>query len=233
MPDLFQIAKRISDRWYFVKSNVVREKELSLSYFKYRLFRPLLKIYNKILVLSFGKNKPWLSPASIKILEESLNKKMNGLEYGSGRSTIYFSMKVKQLTCIEHHSEWFSLVSKELSNNNIGNVDYIKIPVPLEESKEDIKIRYSYDFDHENDIYREYYEKVSEYPDSSFDFILIDGRARVECSSRAITKLKSGGMFILDNSERKRYQPVHDKLSGWKKINTTTGLTDTTFWFKP
>ena len=50
---------------------------------------------------------------------------------------------------------------------------------------------------------------------------------------RAVVKLKRGGIFILDNSERLRYEPVHRKLRSWKQVFTTTGLTDTTIWFKP
>jgi len=37
----------------------------------------------------------------------------------------------------------------------------------------------------------------------------------------------------LDNSDRDRYIPVFTVLKGWKMLNTTTGLFDTTFWFKP
>jgi hypothetical protein len=81
--------------------------------------------------------------------------------------------------------------------------------------------------------YYNYYSKVNEYPDEYFDFVLIDGRARVNCGKNAIDKLKSGGIFILDNSERQRYRPLHELLIKWPSIYTTTGLTDTTIWIKP
>jgi hypothetical protein len=233
MPELYQIAKSIASRSYFIKNNIVVDKEWSFPYLKYRILRPLLKLYNQILIKPFAKNKPWLSPASISILQECLDRSMTGLEYGSGRSTLFFAKRVNHLICIEHHSEWFELISRELSENNIKNIDYIKIPVSVNETKKEIENRYKQAYQKDNEIYVEYYERVSDYPDSYFDFIIIDGRARVECSKRAIPKLKSGGIFILDNSERKRYQPVHKMLNAWKKVNTTSGLTDTTFWFKP
>jgi len=74
---------------------------------------------------------------------------------------------------------------------------------------------------------------VNTYPDNYFDFIIVDGRARVECSFNAIKKLKRGGLFVLDNSERKRYMPIFNLLENWEMANTSNGLTDTTFWLKP
>ena len=70
-------------------------------------------------------------------------------------------------------------------------------------------------------------------PDESVDFVLVDGRARTECAYYSISKLKKGGLFILDNSERDRYNIVFEFLSEWEMQNTTNGLTDTTFWVKP
>jgi hypothetical protein len=81
--------------------------------------------------------------------------------------------------------------------------------------------------------YAEYFSFVRTFPESHFDFIMIDGRARIECTLNALPKLKPGGIFVLDNSDRKRYAPIFKVLAGWKSITTTTGLFDTTFWFKP
>jgi len=83
-----------------------------------------------------------------------------------------------------------------------------------------------------NDFYN-YYTKVNEYEDGYFDFVLIDGRARAKCGLNAIDKLKSGGIFVLDNSERPRYKPLHNALAQWPKVETTSGLTNTTIWIKP
>jgi hypothetical protein len=233
MSDLYKIANSISGKWYFVRRNIVAAEGFSFVYIKYRFLRPLLKTYDIILKSMYGKEKPWLSPAAISILDKCLNSSMHGLEYGSGRSTRFFSKRLKQLVSIEHHQEWYDLVSQELNDEDIKNVTYLKIEGGRPESKKDIEKRYKSDYLEDNQNYKDYYSRVSDFPDSYFDFILIDGRARVECSIRAIPKLKSGGIFILDNSERRRYEIVHNELSNWKRINTTSGLTDTTIWFKP
>ena len=52
---------------------------------------------------------------------------------------------------------------------------------------------------------RPYAPVISEYPDETFDFILVDGRDRVQCIKCALPKLKRGGWLMLDNSERRRY----------------------------
>ena len=233
MSDLYKIADSISRKSYFIHRNIVSVKGFSIAYARYRILRPILKLYDSLLKSPYGKQKPWLSPASIGILDKCLNSSMIGLEYGSGRSTRFFSKRLKQLVSIEHHQEWYDLVSKELNDEGIRNVTYLKIAATQSESKKDIEVRYRSDYIEDNSNYQDYYERVSDFPDAYFDFVLIDGRARVECSVRAVSKLKSGGIFVLDNSERRRYMIVHKELSTWKRVDTTSGLTDTTIWFKP
>ena len=232
MSSYYQEAIRISKKPFFIKRTFLAEKELSYKYIRYRILRPLLKMYTKFFRL-LVKNSPWLSPASIVFLKNSLDKTVNFLEFGSGKSTIFFASKVKRLYSVEHHEEWYSKINKLLAEKKNANVDYVLIKPEQQETREDLEKRHVEEFDNELINYKAYYEHLNKYPDSFFDFILIDGRARVECSRRAVSKLKSGGVFILDNSERKPYKPVHEMLSGWDVVNTTNGLTNTTLWFKP
>ncbi|MCB0486782.1 MAG: hypothetical protein KDC47_11360, partial [Flavobacteriaceae bacterium] len=175
------------------------------------------------------------TPASILFFEKALNKDMIGLEYGSGRSTLYFAQKLKKLVSIEHYQGWHNKVKKELEVKEINNVDYFLIlkentPDAIEDIDTELdKLEGS---EPRNDFVN-YYNKVNEYPDGYFDFILIDGRARVKCGLNAMKKVKSGGIFVLDNSERKRYAPLRNALKDWPQVNTTTGLTNTTIWIKP
>ena len=46
-----------------------------------------------------------------------------------------------------------------------------------------------------------------------------------------LPKIKKDGMLILDNSERKRYSLVFEKMKNKSIYETTNGLTNTTFWF--
>jgi len=228
----FTEASKISKNFLLIKRNFLVIKGFSLKYILYRILRPILKINVKTFRL-FIYNCPWLSQGSILFLKSTLDKNMQGLEYGSGKSTIFFSARIGHLISVEHDKNWFNLVNKKLDDQEIKNVKYVLLEPKNIESKKEIEIRNQNDFLEELTNSKSYYGFALDLKDQSLDFIIIDGRARVECCSRAIPKLKNGGFFVLDNSERLRYKPVHDMLRDWKNVNTTTGLTDTTIWFKP
>lgn len=231
---LFAIAQKEAFKAIWIKNLYLAPKGYSFNYIRYRVLRPILKGYYKLFNL-FYPNRPWTTPASIRFFDKVLTKEMIGLEYGSGRSTLYFSNKLKKLVSIEHYEGWYAKVNTELENNSIKNVDYfliLKEDTPDKTDDSDIELNKLVGSEPRND-FTNYYNKVLAYEDGYFDFVLIDGRARVKCGLNAITKLKSGGIFVLDNSERPRYEPLHSALSGWPKVETTSGLTNTTIWIKP
>ena len=227
-------AKAIASNKLLVGNFYPTPKSFSIRYVRYRLLRPFLKVNYKIFNILYS-GRPWTSPGSILFFDKVLTNNMVGLEYGSGRSTIYFAKKLKQLVSIEHNPEWFKKVSNQLKSNRIQNVDYflaIKEKFSLNPDDIDIYMNEHDEYESKNN-FKNYYSKVNEYPDSFFDFVMIDGRARVHCGLNAMTKLKKGGIFVLDNSERQRYNPLHKALDSWPRINTTNGLTNTTIWIKP
>ena len=230
--NFLKLAQNEAAKKIWIKTLFLAPESFSFRYIRYRILRPILKGYYKLFKL-FHSERPWTTPASILFFDKVLTKKMKGLEYGSGISTIYFARKTGNLVSIEHDKIWHEHIRTLLAKSKLSNVNYILISPDRPESKKKIENRCKAEFDSENMNYKAYFEYMSSFPENHFDFILIDGRARVECSRRAIDILKSGGIFILDNSERTRYKPVHDMLNGWQKVHTTTGLTDTTIWFKP
>jgi hypothetical protein len=232
--NLSQLATNISNFSFLVKNYWVAPKTNRLAYYHYRVLRPLLKGYYKGFKL-FHPNRPWTTPASILFFDQALTKDMVGLEYGSGNSTKYFANKLDKLVSIEHHQGWYDKVKADLEQLDITNVEYLFVAredklTPLDDSEETLN---KYSGNEDRPEFRNYYNRVNEYPDSFFDFVLIDGRVRVKCGLNAIPKLKSGGIFVLDNSERARYAPLHLALNDWPKVETTTGLTNTTIWIKP
>lgn len=64
------------------------------------------------------------------------------------------------------------------------------------------------------------------------DLISIDGRSRVECARVAISLLKpSGGILILDNSERRAYAEVFRLIPRhWIRYSFKTKVDTTTIW---
>ena len=228
----YQLLSVINKNPFFIKRTYLAKKEFSYKYIRYRVFRPILKLYYKGFRI-LKRNSPWLSPASIIFMERYLTASMTFLEYGSGKSTLFFSERVKSIESVEHNEMWYNKIKNKFDKSGDNNINYALIKPIMEEQKIDNEVRNAQTFRYELENYLNYYENINQYPDEYFDFILIDGRARVECSRRAVGKLKKGGIFMLDNSERMRYRPVHKMLKDWPKINTTTGLTDTTLWFKP
>lgn len=224
--------KEISNRPYFVKKNFLTPKRKSLPYFQYRIFRPLLKLYYKSFKLLKGPT-PWTSPASIEIFEQYLDKNKIGFEWGSGSSTAFFAKRLQKLISVEHNKSWHKKVLHQLQENGLVNVEYHFVAIDYPDKHLD-KDGYQVAFNDAQTIaYREYFSLIDQYPDNSFDLILIDGRARVKCGKHAIPKLKKGGLLVLDNSERPRYEGLKKTLKSWPCIWTTNGLTDTTIWIKP
>ncbi len=198
-------------------------------------------IKNRIATLYYEKmypDHPWLTRSANEILDSYLVKSDIGLEFGSGRSTIWFAKRIAHLTSVEDNKVWVANVQKMLSKANIKNVEYKFIPKDKEEDKGcDAK----------------YVKVIYEFDDDSLDFCLVDGAYRDFCALKVIEKIRSGGLLIIDNvnwylpsgsySPNSRsfadgpkgpvWKEVVKLISGWRKIWTSSGVTDTAFFFKP
>jgi predicted O-methyltransferase YrrM len=190
-------------------------------------------IYNRVhlIVVEFKHpDWPWLTKDAILILNQLLNQDDIGLEFGSGRSTVWFAQKINHLTSIEHDNFWFSKIKEKLENDNlISKVEYNLVkPTQLD--------------------YLKILEKIE---NESMDFVLIDGLFRDRACLNSIPKLKKGGILIIDNinwfipnksyspnSLKNRYESeiwsnIFEKVvKGWRRIYTTNGVTDTLILFK-
>lgn len=164
---------------------------------------------------------PWLTKEAIKFLEKFLNQKSDAkiLEFGCGGSTIWFSKRTKNLISIEHNFAWYKKIKDYLNNHPECN-------------KVDLRL-----------IQENYYEVTNKFADNYFDLILIDGMQRVKCANASITKLKKGGILMLDNAERHSYKKIYELLKNWKFHKTIQDKPDsydsfyenwqTNWWIKP
>lgn len=181
---------------------------------------------------------PWLTPLSISILEFWLKNSDSALEFGSGRSTIWLAKRVKQLTSIEEDSLWFEHVQYAMQINNIRNVTLFLRPQDVDE----------------NDGFASQYVRIMDsFAENSFDFILIDGIYRDACACEAVNKIRSNGVLVIDDVQRylpsdSRSPAARSRIQGaagqtwtrfqnlvseWRTIWTSSGVTDTAFFFKP
>lgn len=195
-------------------------------------------IYNRIKLIIYEKRfpkEPWLTAASNQILNNLLNSNDVGIEFGSGRSTIWFSVRVKKLYSLETNVSWFKLVKKNIDSQDIKNIKLLLID--------------------ENDpnFYKNYTEHLNKNFSDKFNFVLIDGKLRGKIALQSINKVKSGGLIIVDNINRylgsSSYSPNSRSIQdgpidkdweefklltkNWRYIWTTNGVTDTAIYFHP
>lgn len=182
---------------------------------------------------------PWLTRESIGLLERLLRPTDTMIEFGSGRSTLWFAGRVSQMISIEHNVEWHKRVGQMLVDRNASNVDLRHYPRDAPES--------------ENAGNTSYVRVLEEFSDNSVDVVLVDGVYRNHCALGSIPKLKAGGLLILDNANwvlpsdsrsptsrlvadgpaGSTWSRVSAETSGWRRIWTTSGVTDTLILFKP
>jgi predicted O-methyltransferase YrrM len=200
--------------------------------------RYLWNRFNLFVYEHYNPNLPWLTRDAIKFMDDFLKHTDSGVEFGSGRSTVWLSSRVSKLTSVEHNEAWYNKVKGLLKEKNIETVNLVFIPV--EEN-----------FDEENQN-NDYVKSLDAFEDNSLDFVLIDGIYRSGCACKAISKVRSGGIIIIDNVERyifmQTFSPesikdsskmtvawkdFQERIREWRMFHTSNGVTDTSFFFKP
>ena len=180
---------------------------------------------------------PWLSPQAIQFLAQHLQSTDVGLEFGSGRSTLWFTRRVSFLTSVEHNPEWHRRIKGMAIRAGADNLECLLV------LKEDDEMSRS-----------PAYARVAErFVDGSLDFILVDGIYRDYCANASIGKLRAGGLLILDDAHR--YLPSAStspyaltleqepaspgwahflaNVNTWRCQWTSNGVSDTVIYLKP
>lgn len=142
-----------------------------------------------------GNPIPWMNFAVIQILKERLKDDHNLFEYGCGYSTSFFARRVKSVTSVEHSKSWYHK---------------FKTTVP-----ENVRLIFQ-----ENDQDGDYCRAIGCRNDL-YDVVVIDGRDRVNCVKQGIRSLSAGGVILLDDSSRDRYQDGLDfaKENGFRALD--------------
>jgi hypothetical protein len=153
---------------------------------------------------------PWLTAEATSRLAGWLQPSHVGIEWGSGRSTIWFAQRVGHLLSVEHHAGWHASVSGRLSRLALRNVDYRLVPCEPErvETAEWIAAMFASD----------YVRLVDAFRPRSVDFALVDGMYRSACALAVIPKLRSGALLIVDN--------VNWFLPSSSRAPSSRGMTD-------
>lgn len=180
---------------------------------------------------------PWLTQQANEMLDTALRKSDAGLEFGAGRSTMWFAKRLGKLTSVEHHQEWFENVKKMIDDSGMDHVTLLQ--------------RDNKGFD-DGGADTPYAEVARDQAPESLDFVLVDGRCRSACALAAVPSVKLGGMLIIDDchrylpsmshsplARRPADGPANDEWSqfleavkDWRMIWTSNGVSDTVFYIR-
>lgn len=164
-----------------------------------------------------GDEVPWVTFRAIDWLESYLSPGMNVFEYGAGGSTLYLTKRVHRVISVEHDEGFYSLVRGILSQRNVSNCQLVlHKPEPCEDGGSAFA---SHQAKYRGLCFEAYVKAIDTYPDHSFDLVLVDGRARVACVRQALAKVKPGGAFLLDNSDRTGYAEAKRILADFPRLD--------------
>ena len=169
------------------------------------------KIRDKILWKVFHKSlpRPWMTHEEIIIIEGVLKKlkPKRCLEWGGGYSTLIFPQFAGQNTkwvSVEHNKDWAEKIKRINKNPNV-TISHVPQNNPSVGSLGEDETVINFE------DYKDYLEFPSQF--ASFDFILIDGRARKYCLVEALDFSKKNSIVVLHDAERKQY---HQALEHYK-----------------
>jgi predicted O-methyltransferase YrrM len=150
-------------------------------------------------------------------LADFVDHKTRVYEFGGGGSTAWFGDRAGSVVTIEHDSSWYTEIIQAVR-------DLPHVTVRLV-SAAHFDSCYSTSIDVE--------------PEDSLDLVLVDGRCRVACVVHAMSKVRTGGLIVLDDSDRTEYRAIYDLLRHWRQ-ETYFGLvpckdepSHTTIWRRP
>lgn len=193
---------------------------------------------------------PSLTLDSVRLLERLLRPSHVGVEWGAGNSTGWFAERTAHLTSFESGPDYYAVVRDDLARRGLTNVDLHLVPfepVPSEPANHA----------------HEWMQRAYALGDKSLDYALIDSAPRACLCRTVVSKLRSGGLLILDNANwylpppaDLRPAPVGSvevpagfpgsrdpgnvctpaflrETAGWRRTWTSDGVSATLIMFKP
>ncbi|HUR11966.1 MAG TPA: hypothetical protein VM012_11380 [Flavitalea sp.] len=192
----------------------------------------LMNRYKEYMYRKKNPKNPWLTQDAIKILASIIKPSDSILEFGSGRSTMWFAERAAHITSMESNPDWFKVVQQNL----VSYQSQVKL-ILIEESPVWLK---------------KYSEAIKQIAPGTIDICLVDGGPRALSALASLRTLKSGGYMVIDNANW--FFPTHSKspssirtweevdplfkefyeqVKNWRVIWTSNGVTDTAIYIKP
>ncbi|MHC1790472.1 O-methyltransferase [Solidesulfovibrio sp.] len=178
---------------------------------------------------------PWLNARAVRFLARRLTRAMTGFEWGGGRSTAFVARRVLRLVTVEHNPKWRRRTAALLARQAIANVECRFVPPGDGPGRPDARPAIWQQTGHvqRRPEFAAYADAILDFPEGSFDFVLIDGRARVECALNALSRVRPGGFLLLDNSEWEKYGPIFAAVPDWSRRDYENGVWRTSILCRP
>lgn len=162
--------------------------------------------------LAADAGTPWWNDRAIRYLTQNLHAGDRAFEWGSGASTVWLVAHGAKVTSVEHDPDWVSNVRVRCPAADVRAVP---------------------------DNARDYVAAINEFGDCSFDVVIVDGRYRRECLHRGASKVRPGGLLILDDTDQQQLRRLKkSSLPGWKTVSfagfkASGDVRETTFFRRP
>lgn len=157
---------------------------------------------------------PWLTFDAIRVIDKHLVPGTRLFEYGSGHSTLYWAQRGIRVHSMEDHADWFEIARCKLSELPNAKVSF----APDEKG----------------------YVRGIDAVDGDFDVVLVDGAFRMACIDAAVSRVRPGGLLVVDNTDWHWFTKVDGHFPAeWRK-RVFKGCapfigypSQTTIWQKP
>ena len=162
----------------------------------------------------------WMGNREVDLVLRQLGNVQTYLEWGSGGSTQNFAQFAKKrAVSIEHNSRWCRLVDRRLQAANVT------VEMRCVEIKKG-RAGWAGGLTEGNYIqFRPYVDEISRLGQRTWDFVLIDGRARVDCAIKALSYISATSKVVLHDSERfsKRWNHMYLPMLEYYDVIESTG----------
>ncbi len=196
-------------------------------------------VVNRLLLSRYQRahpDQPWLTRTMIDFLTGYLRPTDLLVEFGSGRSTMWFAKRVAHVISAEHNEQWHAKVAGDLGSKGFRNVTYLRV------DRDPAAYIAPVDAALRNHL-----------ASGKADVILVDGINRDHAAMWALEHIKPGGLILVDNVNRHLPHPTHapaslradgppdgplwqrfsDATAAWRRTWTSDGVTDTAGFFAP
>lgn len=164
---------------------------------------------------------PWIPFAARRFLDRNVPMGASVFEYGTGGSTISFARRGGSVVSVEHDPRWLEAVRAALAEGGLSSrVDLRLVPPETAAGGGDPADPADYRSSSPElagRTFRAYAAVVDAFPEGAFDVVCIDGRARPSCLDHAWSRVRPGGLLVLDDSDRPHYAPAAARLRGWER----------------